>query len=142
MRLAWSGKPFSYEGKRYTHRDLRVTPEVVQPGGPPLWVAATSRAGALRAARFDTNLLPQGPKAAVLDPRKEALAADGRDPGDKRVGIIRGVYMTDGADPADDPAWEAVAAAEKYRRDVYIGIIKAGADRKQTANERAASPRR
>ncbi|MXY02173.1 MAG: LLM class flavin-dependent oxidoreductase [Acidimicrobiales bacterium] len=138
LRLAWSGEPFSYEGKRYSYRDLRVTPDPVQPGGPPLWVAATSEAGALRAARFDTNLLPQGPKAAVLDPWKEALAADGRDPGDKRVGIIRGVYVTDGRDPAEDPTWEAIAAAEKYRRDVYIGIIKASADHKATARERAA----
>ncbi|WP_419914051.1 LLM class flavin-dependent oxidoreductase [Candidatus Poriferisodalis sp.] len=138
VRLAWSGEPFSYEGKRYRYRDLRVTPDPVQPGGPPLWVAATSKAGALRAARFDTNLLPQGPKAAVLDPWKEALAADGRDPSDKRVGIIRGVYVTDGSDRADDPVWEAVAAAEKYRRDVYVGIIKASADHKQTARERAA----
>lgn len=138
LRLAWSGEPFSYEGKRYSYRDLRVTPDPVQPGGPPLWVAATSEAGALRAARFDTNLLPQGPKAAVLDPWKEAQAADGRDPGDKRVGIIRGVYVTDGRDPAEDPTWEAIAAAEKYRRDVYIGIIKASADHKATARERAA----
>ncbi|MYD33237.1 MAG: LLM class flavin-dependent oxidoreductase [Acidimicrobiales bacterium] len=138
LRLAWAGEPFSYEGKRYSYRDLRVTPDPVQPGGPPLWVAATSEAGALRAARFDTNLLPQGPKAAVLDPWKEALAADGRGPGDKRVGIIRGVYVTDGRDPADDPTWEAIAAAEKYRRDVYIGIIKARADHKAAARERAA----
>ena len=64
--------------------------------------------------------------------------ADGRDPGDKRVGIIRGVYVTDGRDPADDPTWEAIAAAEKYRRDVYIGIIKASADHKAAARERAA----
>ena len=138
LRLAWSGEPFSYEGRRYSYRDLRVTPDPVQAGGPPLWVAATSEAGALRAARFDTNLLPQGPKAAVLDPWKEALVADGRDPGDKRVGIIRGVYVTDGRDPADDPTWEAIAAAEKYRREVYIGIIKASADHKAAARERAA----
>ena len=68
LRLAWSGEPFSYEGKRYTYRDLRVAPDPVQPGGPPVWVAATSEADALRAARCDTNLLPQGPNAAVLEP--------------------------------------------------------------------------
>ena len=117
LQLAWSGEPFSYEGKRYTYRDVRVTPDPVQDGGPPLWIAATSEAGALRAARFDTNLLPQGPKSTVLEPWKQALADDGRDPGDKRVGIIRGVYVTDGRDPADDPTWEAIAAAERYRRE-------------------------
>ena len=138
LRLAWSGEPFSYEGKRYSYSDVRVTPYPVQEGGPPLWIAATSEAGALRAARFDTNLLPQGPKATVLEPWKQALSEDGRDHRDKRVGIIRGVYVTDGRDPADDPTWEAIAAAERYRRKVYIGIIKASADHKSTAAERSA----
>ena len=129
LQLAWSGEPFSYEGKRYTYRDVRVTPDPVQDGGPPLWIAATSEAGALRAARFDTNLLPQGPKAAVLEPWKEALAADGRDPGDKR-GRHRTHQRALGA--------VAVAAAERYRRNVYIGIIKASADHKSTAAEHSA----
>ena len=38
LRLAWSGEPFSYEGKRYSYRDLRVTPDPVQPAAhPPRW---------------------------------------------------------------------------------------------------------
>ena len=133
LRLAWSGEPFSYAGKRYSYRDLRVTPDPVQDGGPPLWIAATSVAGARRAARYDSNLLPQGPRATVLEPWQAELKATGRDPGDKRVGIIRGVFVTD--DPERE--WTPIAAAERYRRDVYVEIIKASADHKRAARDRS-----
>jgi alkanesulfonate monooxygenase SsuD/methylene tetrahydromethanopterin reductase-like flavin-dependent oxidoreductase (luciferase family) len=134
IRLAWSREPFTFEGRRYSFRDLRVTPDPVQDGGPPLWIGATSRAGALRAARHDTNLLPQGPRRTVLEPWQDELRATGRDPSDKRVGIIRGVFVTD--DPERD--WPVVAAAERYRRDVYVDMIKASADHKEEASRRSA----
>jgi alkanesulfonate monooxygenase SsuD/methylene tetrahydromethanopterin reductase-like flavin-dependent oxidoreductase (luciferase family) len=135
LRLAWSREPFSFEGKRYTYRDLRVTPDPVQHGGPPLWIAATSEAGARRAARYDTNLLPQGPRHAVLDPWKEALADSGRSADDKRVGIIRGVFVTD--DPERE--WTDIAAAERYRRNVYVDIIKSSSDHTDAARERSTA---
>ncbi len=138
LRLAWSREPFSFEGKRYTHRNLRVTPDPVQDGGPPLWIAATSPAGARRAARYDTNLLPQGPRQDVLDPWKDALAESGRTVADKRVGIIRGVFVTD--DPERE--WTDIAAAERYRRNVYVDIIKASSDHKAAAQERTTSGER
>jgi alkanesulfonate monooxygenase SsuD/methylene tetrahydromethanopterin reductase-like flavin-dependent oxidoreductase (luciferase family) len=87
----------------------------VQPGGPPLWVAALAEPGALRAARFDTNLLPQGPRARALDPWVEALKGSGRDPANYRVGIIRPCLVTD--DPERD--WPAVRAGERRRMAVY-----------------------
>jgi alkanesulfonate monooxygenase SsuD/methylene tetrahydromethanopterin reductase-like flavin-dependent oxidoreductase (luciferase family) len=131
LQLAWRREPFSFAGKRYTYSDLRVTPDPVQDGGPPLWIAATSKPGALRAARYDTHLLPQGPRSAVLDPWQEELRSTGRDPADKRVGIIRGVFVTDDI----EREWTPVAAAEKVRRDVYVDIIKASADHKNAAAE-------
>jgi alkanesulfonate monooxygenase SsuD/methylene tetrahydromethanopterin reductase-like flavin-dependent oxidoreductase (luciferase family) len=124
LRRAWSGEAFTFEGKRWTFRDLRVTPDPVQPGGPPLWIAATGTEGARRAARFDTHLLPQGPAPAVLEPWQAELQASGRNPSDYRVGIIRGVFVTDDA----ERDWPPVAAAERYRRDVYVKLIKAAGD--------------
>lgn len=124
LQRAWRGEPFTFEGKRWSFKDLRVTPDPVQPGGPPLWIAATSRAGAERAARFDTHLLPQGPKQSVLEPWQAALRASGRQPEQYRVGIIRGVFVTD--DPERD--WPPIAEAERYRRNVYVGLIKSSAD--------------
>jgi len=76
LRLAWGDGPFSYDGKRYRMSDVDVHPKPVQPGGPPLWIAAMSTPGALRAARFGTNLLPQGQRAEVLDPYRAAVADD------------------------------------------------------------------
>ena len=71
--------------------------------------------GALRAARFGTNLLPQGRREEVLDPWREAVEADGRDPDDYRVGIIRSVYVTDDV----EKDWPTIRDAERFRMGVY-----------------------
>jgi alkanesulfonate monooxygenase SsuD/methylene tetrahydromethanopterin reductase-like flavin-dependent oxidoreductase (luciferase family) len=115
LRHCFTGEKFSFAGKRYNFTDVKITPGYVQPGGPPLWVAAMSEAGARRAARFDANLLPQGPRSLVLDPWRAALTASGRDPERYRVGIIRSCLVTD--DPERD--WPAVRQAERYRMSTY-----------------------
>jgi alkanesulfonate monooxygenase SsuD/methylene tetrahydromethanopterin reductase-like flavin-dependent oxidoreductase (luciferase family) len=40
LRSAWSGEPMHHVGEHYTVKDLTVLPTPVQPGGPPVWVAA------------------------------------------------------------------------------------------------------
>ena len=115
LKHCFTGERFSFSGKRYEFSDVVIRPGYVQPGGPPLWVAAMSEAGARRAARFDTNLLPQGVRSAALDPWRAELVATGRDPDTKRVGIIRSCLVTDDA----ERDWPAVRAAERYRMSVY-----------------------
>jgi alkanesulfonate monooxygenase SsuD/methylene tetrahydromethanopterin reductase-like flavin-dependent oxidoreductase (luciferase family) len=125
MRLAWSGERFSYHGRRYHFDDVQVTPRPVQPGGPPLWIAGMSRGSAERAARFGTNLLPQGDRADVLDPWREAVRAGGGDPGTRRVGIIRSFFVTD--DPERD--WPRIKESERYRMRVYGRFFAETTDR-------------
>lgn len=115
LRLAWSGERFSFAGKRWRFDDIAVTPDTVQEGGPPLWIAGMSENAARRAARFGTNLLPQGARDQVLDPWRAEVAAAGGDPDDFRVGIIRSCFVTD--DPERD--WVPIKAAERYRMSVY-----------------------
>ena len=115
LRLAWGEEPFSFRGKRYNLSDIDVHPKPVQPGGPPLWIAAMKEPGALRAARFGTNLLPQGRREEVLDPWRDAIIAKGEDPDNYRVGIIRSVYVTD--DREKD--WPKIREAERFRMGVY-----------------------
>ena len=115
LRHAFTGERFSFHGKRYDFTDVKITPGYAQPGGPPLWVAAMAEPGARRAARFDTNLLPQGPRSGGLDPWRAELTATGRDPANYRVGIIRPCLVTD--DPERD--WPAVRAGERRRMEVY-----------------------
>lgn len=115
LRRCFAGERFSYHGTRYHFDDVVIRPGYVQPGGPPLWVAATTAAGARRAARFNTHLLPQGPRDETLAPWREALMASGRQPADYRVGIIRPCFVTD--DPERD--WPPVRQAERYRWALY-----------------------
>jgi len=115
LTRAFTGERFSFRGKRYHFTDVRISPGYVQPGGPPLWVAALAEASALRAARFGANLLPQGPRARALDPWHAALAQAGRDPTQYRVGIIRSCLVTDDAERDFAP----IRVAERRRMVLY-----------------------
>jgi len=115
LQRCFRGERFSYHGRRYHCEDVVITPGYVQEGGPPLWLAAMSEAGAARAARYDTHFLPQGLRRRAYDPWVAALKASGRDPADYRIGIIRGVLVTD--DRNTD--WEMLRAAERYRMALY-----------------------
>ncbi len=115
LQHCFTGERFSYHGQRYRLDDVKITPGYVQPGGPPLWIAAMSRAGALRAAQYQTHFLPQGLKARSFDPWVEALTNKGQRPADHRVGIIRSILVTD--DKERD--WPVVRAAERYRMALY-----------------------
>ena len=115
LRRCFAGERFSFHGTRYDFDGVVITPGYVQPGGPPLWIAAMSAGGAVRAARFEAHLLPQGARQEVLDPWRRALRASGRDPAGYRVGIIRSCFVTD--EPERD--WPLVRAAERYRGQLY-----------------------
>jgi alkanesulfonate monooxygenase SsuD/methylene tetrahydromethanopterin reductase-like flavin-dependent oxidoreductase (luciferase family) len=124
LRRAWSGERFTHRGTHWTFEDVQVSPRPVQPGGPPLWMAAMTEAGARRAGRLGLNLLPQGERHAVLDPWREAMTAHGRDPDHYRVGIIRGVLVTD--DPERD--WLPLREAERYKASCYAEWIGGSGD--------------
>jgi alkanesulfonate monooxygenase SsuD/methylene tetrahydromethanopterin reductase-like flavin-dependent oxidoreductase (luciferase family) len=112
---------FSFTGKRYTAEDVTIKPDYVQPGGPPLWVAASSEQGALRAARFNAHLLPQGPYETTIQVWLDALTASGRDPDDYRIGIIKPCFVTDDK----EGEWPAVRAAERFRMEYYARAFEA-----------------
>ena len=134
LKLAWSGESFNYDGKRYHFDNVRVTPDPVQPGGTPLWMASTSPASADRAVRYDTNLLPQGVRSIVLDRWRDKTRAAGRDPDGYRIGIIRNVFVTD--DKERD--WPPLRDAERYRMGVYARFFEAAGLTGQAATFNAA----
>lgn len=130
LRLCFSGERFSFKGKRYEFNDVRITPGYVQAGGPPLWVAAMSRAGAVRAARYGCHLLPQGDRSQTLDVWRAALGTAKPAVQDYRVGIIRSVLVTDDA----ERDWPAVRASERYRMQIYERFFAASGEGFGSAN--------
>jgi alkanesulfonate monooxygenase SsuD/methylene tetrahydromethanopterin reductase-like flavin-dependent oxidoreductase (luciferase family) len=110
LRRAFTEEEFDFDGTHFQLQRVRVRPRPVQPGGPPVWVAAMGEPGARRAARFDAHLLPQGDRRAVLDPWRSALADRGRDASDYRVGIARPFVVND--DPSAAASSNGVALAK------------------------------
>lgn len=115
LQRCFSGERFSYRGRRYQCEDVKIAPGYVQPGGPPLWIAAMSKGGAERAARFGTHLLPQGVRADTLDHWQSTHRAKGCTTGKFRIGIIRGILVTDDV----EKEWSQVRVAERYRMELY-----------------------
>jgi len=138
LRRAWGEERFSFTGKRFSFEDVAVRPRPVQRGGPPLWIAAMSEAGARRAARLGAHLLPQGRRQVVLEPWREELAARGRNASAHRVGIVRPWIVTDNR----DAIWPAIRAAERYRIGVYERWLRDAGDQEylQTAPDSDAIP--
>lgn len=133
LQRAWRDERFSFAGKRFDFEDVAVRPRPVQPGGPPLWVAAMSEAGALRAARLGAHLLPQGRRSVVLDPWREAVLAAGGAVEDHRVGILRPFIVTDNREQVK----RAVNAGERYRMAMYAEWLAEAGDQEVLHSEPA-----
>lgn len=72
LRLAWSGEPFEYEGRR-----VHVTPAPFTSGGPVLMLGGSSPAAARRAARCGLGLYAQTSDPALEGIyREECVALD------------------------------------------------------------------
>jgi alkanesulfonate monooxygenase SsuD/methylene tetrahydromethanopterin reductase-like flavin-dependent oxidoreductase (luciferase family) len=62
-RRLWTGARVTFTGRHWTLNDISIAPTPQQAGGPPLWLATGTAAGARRAGeRFD-GILPYPPTA-------------------------------------------------------------------------------
>ncbi|MBI2766385.1 MAG: LLM class flavin-dependent oxidoreductase [Chloroflexi bacterium] len=52
VKLAWTGEPFSFHGKRFQLENVTVTPRPMQSPRPPIWLAGWTEPGVRRAARL------------------------------------------------------------------------------------------
>jgi alkanesulfonate monooxygenase SsuD/methylene tetrahydromethanopterin reductase-like flavin-dependent oxidoreductase (luciferase family) len=113
LRLAFRSEPIRFEGRFHRVRDLAVWPAPVQPGGPPIWIAAGAPAAVRRAALLGDGLLQAAEgvaPAAFLGAWREA----GRDAGAARV-ALEVVAGADG-DPWRRSVGAAVRRAEGFAR--------------------------
>lgn len=106
LTRAWSGQPFTYQGKHYTTAEMTFQPPSVQQPRIPIWVVASwGRPKSVdRALRYD-GIIPQvaggnqGVRAAADDVRAMAALAGARRPADAGPFDI----VVDGVTPAGDP---------------------------------------
>lgn len=121
LRLAWTARPFSYEGRTWQLDSVRVSPPPVRQ--VPIWLGGYADAALDRAARLaDGHLVGRG--APALVERADArLAAAGRHDDE---GFTFGVMVSL---VGDDPAAGRESARAAYsRQQSAYERVQAGAD--------------
>ncbi len=57
LRAAWSDAPVTFHGKHFACENVAVHPKPQQPGGPPLWLAASAPAALRRAGQLGLGVM-------------------------------------------------------------------------------------
>jgi alkanesulfonate monooxygenase SsuD/methylene tetrahydromethanopterin reductase-like flavin-dependent oxidoreductase (luciferase family) len=114
LTRAWSGEPFSFEGKHFNFRDVRVLPRPVSKPYPELlWGGMTTKA-IQRAAELDLGFACNLGRHQI-DVYKEAMRARGKDPAKYSLVNSRIVYVADD----EKKAWQDIEAAAMYQAGLY-----------------------
>lgn len=93
IRQAFSGKPIRFSGRHFEIAGLSLMTEPLQPDGPPIWLAARSKAAARRAGRLGLHLMPLG-GSAIRRAWEDELAAHGHDPGALSCAVWRPIFIS------------------------------------------------
>ncbi len=101
MRGAWTKDDFSYAGKHYNVKNIRLMPRPVQSPHPPLWIGAGAPKAIERAGRMGVNFMGLANPAAQKT-YDDSLRSAGRDPKDFSAAQLHFTYVG----RTTDEAWE------------------------------------
>jgi len=114
LKRAWTGERFSFEGKHFNFRDVRVLPRPTSKPYPELlWGGMTTKA-IQRAAELDLGFACNL-GSHQIDVYKEAMRARGKDPLAYSLVNSRIVYVADD----EKKAWQDIEAAAMYQAALY-----------------------
>lgn len=114
-RALWTGRPVDWDGRwQVSGAVLGLAP--YRPGGPPIWIGGTVRAGMERAARHFDGWFPNGPDAAGWGARWAEVQAIAREAGRDSNALTGAIYLTLAVD--DDPA-RASARLDRFLEGYY-----------------------
>ncbi len=82
IKRCWTEEEFSFEGRYWNLKNVRMTPKPVQKPRPPIIMGGASPASARRAARIADGYNPISPR--LYDFWREEMINQGRDPGPER----------------------------------------------------------
>ncbi len=130
LRAAWGPDPVRFSGRFYRVPESQINPKPVQPGGPPVLIAAQAPAAVERAARIGDGLhaIPAEWSAfeGAVDRFRRAARAAGRDP--DALPIVARTNTAPGDDPAPDPrpplSGSYAQVAEDLRRLADLGVTE------------------
>lgn len=143
---AWSEDGFDYQGKRFTLRDVRLTPKPVQRPRPPIWLAARAEPALRRAVHFGDGVIAVG-SAELIRRYRELVAEAGKDPEQATVAVLRSVVLSDdpgrtAAEIAPYVAWRGRNYAEWYGEagDLQADVVWRERARRAEGETAGASP--
>ena len=132
IKRAWTEEKVAFAGKRYTLRDVRVTPRPVQKPRPPIWVAALGDEAMKRAGRVgDALLCDSFQLPARLKPRVELYRATAESRGHPaKVVMFREGFVAPTLEQAIQEYEEGLLSTHRYywRQGSYYGDIKRAED--------------
>lgn len=128
LRLALTGRPFTFTGRFHRYGQIEVTPPTVQ-RPVPIWIGGRNERPLRRAAAagHHLQLADFDPKLCAADCARyfDALREHGRDPADHEVAAVASVFVDDDRERA-----RAVAAPHLlYQQQQYQRWFSAAGDR-------------
>lgn len=117
LRLAWSGEPFTYEGRVYRYDDVLVRPKPARP--IPIWLGGGTPLALERAARLGDGHFPTstGAPADGMARAKEMVALR------KRLGVEGpyrfGMFVPIGVGSDPDDGWKTIRDGLLHTRGSY-----------------------
>jgi probable F420-dependent oxidoreductase len=98
LPMAWSGEPFTYEGRHFSAREVCCQPPPVQRPGPPLWLGGNSKLTRRRVVDLGAGWMPM--------PNPPATASTVRSPVLETIDDLRDMlrYCAEFADSVGKPA--------------------------------------
>ena len=123
LKRAWTGEPFSFEGKHFNFRDAHVLPRPVSRPHPELLWGGMNEVAIRRGAKLDLSFACNLGKREVELYRK-ALRELGKDPANYNIVNNRVVYIAD----SEEQAWKDIEAAAMYQAALYGKWLSAAAE--------------
>ena len=116
LRECWSGETFSFDGKHHQIENLRVTPDPVQQPHPPIWIGASARVSARRAANIGDAIVTTPSTTLdntswLINEYKVAAEAAGKTP---TPIIMRDAWVANSRKEAEEVYGPEVLAAYRY----------------------------
>ena len=122
LKRAWTGERFSFDGKYFKFRDVRVLPRPVSQPHPELLWGAGAAKSIRRAAALDLGFACVGGRREI-GIYLEALKAAGKDASHYSIVNSRVVYLAD----SEDQAWRDTRDALMYQAELYGKWLSAAA---------------